>query len=289
MNTPQEFYIELERQHYGPYDLMSIIRKIRSGQIIEETVIFAAGEEEGSPAGRMPVFRDVFLEMADEAATDGTERATSLKFSFLLKNAFETFAMNLVMSLYTGMLLLGIIILGLAIYTVTGNFEITALLGSIFGCYAFMLYQMAILRKTRMQLIGFGFFTSIIRRRGLHLLIVSAILGTIVFAIPIILSDTVGPMTLALILLPGSFILFAMVYAPFFVADRGIGAFEAMRCSCSSLSSLGRDNVITLYLVFLLNFIGAGILGVPLLLSLPLTLTALCEVYDEQLNQFKVG
>lgn len=289
MINAEEFFIEHERQNYGPYDLMSMIRKIRSGQITAHTVVFSGGEETGRHASDIPVFYEVFMELAREANEESYDGAAPLTLVGLLKGALETFSLNLILSLYTGTLLLLIIGLCLAIYVLTGGILVTALVGGIAGCFLFALYQMAILRKTRMQLVGLGFFIGIIKRCGLALLLVSVITGVFVFAVPIILTEAVGPVALALILLPGSFIMLAALFAPMLAVDRGMGGIEALRGSCAALRTLGRDNIITLYLLLLMNFIGAAFLLVPLLMSLPLTIAALCEVYDEHLNQFKIS
>lgn len=285
----REFYIEHERQHVGPYDVMSVIRKIRNGEITRQTLIHEEGDETSRAVGEDPLFSEIFAEMDREGAGEEGDNKLTLGIKELFRNATDVLLQNMVMSVFTGIALFLIIVSVLGVYMFSHNVVVTSLLGAILGYFLFTLYQMSILRKTRMQLIGKRFFVSLIKRSGRQLLIVSAIIGTLVFALPVLLSQLVGPLALALILLPGSFVLLAMFYAPILVADRGIGAMAALRGSISAVKSLGRDNIITIYLVLLINFIGAGAFFVPLLITLPLTIAILCEIYDDHLNQFRVG
>lgn len=286
--SADEYYIEYESQRYGPYDMMSMIRKIRNGQVTHETIVFEAGEDTPLRASDVARFYEVFIELEQEGQEEGPDSKLSLGFKRLFKGAWELLAMNLVASVYTGALLLFVVVFGFAAYATVGEF-VGAFLASILGYFLFGLYQMAILRKTRMQLVTGNFFVALVKRSGLQLLIVSAIAGSIIFAVPILLAQiTVSPLPLALILIPGSFVMLALFYAPILVADRGIGAFEAIRGSISAIKSLGSDNFITIYMFFLMNYIGASLLLVPLLLTLPMTVAAFCELYDDHLNQFRV-
>lgn len=286
--SAEEYFIEYESQQYGPYDMMSMIRKIRNGQITRETVLYEAGEETPVRASDVAKFYEVFIELDQEIQEDGQDNRLSLSFKRLFRGAWDLLMMNLVTSVYTGALLLFVVVLGFIAYTAVGGL-VGAFLGSILGYFLFGLYQLAILRKTRMQLVTGHFFIALVKRSGLQLLIVSAIAGSLIFAIPLLLSQLLGPLAMALILIPGSVIMLTLFYAPILVADRGIGATEAIRGSMSAIKSLGGDNFITIYMFFLMNYIGASILLVPLLFTLPMTVAAFCELYDDHLNQFRVA
>lgn len=284
-----EYFIEYERQHYGPYDLISMIRKVRNGQVTRETVIICEEIETPTPAGEIPVFSEVFHELEREGNEEMNAPRLHLGFAPLVKSALEVLMTNLSLCVYTGVFLLAVIMVAFALYSISGNGVVTALLGSIAGYFFFALYQMAVLRKTRMQLLTGAFFISMCKRFGLQLLIVSALAGACVFALPILLAQVMGPVMLALILLPGSLLMLALFYAPILVADRGVSAAEAIRGSIGALKSLGSDNFIVIYMLLVMNYIAACLFMIPLLITLPMTVAAFCELYDDHLNQFRVA
>lgn len=285
----EEFYIQHEHRQHGPFDMMSMIRKIRNGQLQRDTMIIIMGEESSRRAADITEFYEIFEEV-ERSGDDGDEGRAVPTFAFmqLLKNGTEVLLGNLVTSVYTGMFLLLLSISLLVFHQVAGGMGL-AVLGSITGTFLFFFYQLAILRKIRMQLLNGQFLSSSIKRSGLQLFIVALIIGMAVFGIPLLLAQLLGPLALALILLPGSLIMMFMFFAPILVADRGMKATEAMRASYASMRSLGRDNFITLYLVMLVNFIGAACLLIPLILTLPISVAALCEIYDDYFNEFAIA
>lgn len=284
-----EFYIDYNHQQLGPYDLMTMIRKIRNGQITRETIVYASSVEGAQKAGDLHHFFEIFIEAEQERAQAGSGEKRPLSFVQMIKAGLESLTMNLVMSVYTGIFLIVFVAVVGAFFTLIGGGAVLMLLISIVAYFLFSLYLLAILRKTRMQLLSMQYFKSILQRSGLQLLIVSALLGLVIFGIPGLIAVFTGPVALALILLPGSVLMMLFLFAPIAVADRGLKAKEALLFSKQAVMSLGRDNFIALYLVLLVNFIGGAILLVPLLLTLPVTISALCEVYDEHFNELGLG
>ncbi len=284
-----EFYIEYNHQQLGPYDLMTMIRKIRNGQVTRDTIVQVSSMEGARKAGDWHHFFEVFIEADQERAQGNSSEKRSLSFVQMIKAGLETLSMNLVMSVYTGIFLIAFVLIVGALFALIGGGAVLMLLIGIVAYFLFSLYLLAILRKTRMQLLSAQYFKSILKRSGLQLLAVSSLLGLLIFGVPGVIAALTGPFALALILLPGSVLMMLFLFAPIAVADRGLKAKEAMQFSKQAMKSLGRDNFIALYLVLLVNFIGGTLLLVPLLLTLPVTIAALCEVYDDHFNDLGVG
>ncbi len=282
MNT--QYYIEEEHHQLGPFDLISMIRKIRNGQVGRQTPVMVQGEETYRPAESIDDLADVFIEMESSVVVEEAPKV-SLGFMQLAKRGAEFFAQNLIMSVYTGVFLLLAVILNTIIATVTGTGPVFIIIAGIIGYFLFSLYLMATLRKARMQLLSGHFFVNMVKRSGLHILGVSALIALPVFVVPTILASLAGPLLLALILLPGSLLMMWFFYAPFYAADHGMGTIDALSASMHAVRSIGGDNFISLYLVLFVNFIAATI-PIFLLLTLPITIGALCEVYDDHFNQF---
>lgn len=288
--TMNSYYIEYNQQQLGPFDMVSMMRKIRNGQVVRETVIYVNQDEEPHQAGEYLEFHEFFLELERAPATgeEETRRMPSLSFVQLMKNGMEHLSVNLVMSVYSGIFLLLLSITLVVLYLVIGANALLAVLGSVIGCFFFSFYLLTILRKVRMQLLSRSYLGAIIKRAGKPLLIISLLLGTAVFAVPIALAMLVGPIALALILLPGSLLFLLFLFAPVLAADRGLGAIESLKQSSTLVRSVGGNNFIALYLVMLVNFIAATI-PIFLVITLPVTIAALCEVYDDHFNEFSIA
>lgn len=285
--TMRGYYIDYNHQRLGPFDMVSMMRKIRNGQVIRETAVYLHMEDAPRAAGEYTEFREIFLELERSPAVNETRRMPSLSFMQMMKRGAENFLENLVTSVYSGIFLVLVCLGVVMVYRTIGGGILSACVGAVLGYFLFSLYLLVSLRKVRMQLLSANYLGTLIKRAGKPLLVISLLLGTAVFGIPVALAMLAGPLALTLILLPGSLVMMLFLYAPVLAADRGLGVGEALRQSVTLVQSTGPNNFVALYLVLLVNFIAAAF-PVLLLFSLPVTLAALCEVYDDHFNEFSV-
>ena len=83
------------------------------------------------------------------------------------------------------------------------------------------------------------------------------------------------------LVIPGLYTLSLHVFAPLLVLDQGYGIWEALRSSRSAVLRHGLSDSSVIYTIFLTIFFGTVLAMLPLALLLPVTMSALCEFYEE--------
>ena len=282
-----EYFVEKNGKPVGPYDLMSMIRKVRNKAInTEDKVIVGAGGE-AKPAFEIAELREIFDESerfisVEPLKNDGI---TTLKFDELMGKGLEFFKNHANLSLITGVFLL-IVVFGNYLLNSVFSSLLFVVFSSIWNCFAFSVFQIIILRKTRMQLASSHYIIKTVKRYSLQLLIYSAIVGLAILIIPLSVTSLSGsPYPLLLILFPGSLLMMAFFYVPILIVDQGVPALQAFGQSLSFLKRMGGENSALLYTFLLANFIAATLLVLPILITLPITFGILSEMYDEHYNQ----
>src|SRR5262245_8556656 len=101
-----EYYIVDEHKLLGPYDLVSVVRKIRNGSVLHNTGIKTLPDGDTTRAIQVPELQTAFHELEQRDQEKGQRRYEALNFFRLLKNGWEFFLQNLSVSAYTGLLVL---------------------------------------------------------------------------------------------------------------------------------------------------------------------------------------
>lgn len=277
-----EYYIEEENNRIGPLDLLTLVRRIRQGKFSKEAFIYKDGMAEALPAYLVPEIKSIFddqmmIDNQPDVVSDG-------KFSFMqsVKNGVEFFKFNQSTALIVGAFLL-IGALGGFLFSLIPVMLIAVILSGIW-CYAvFGLMQVAMLKKSRMQLLSLNDMTGLAKKYGAKLLAVSVITLIIPFIIPAMLSAAIGPFGWFLLLVPGTFVWTYLFFVPLIVVDLNIGVKKAFGTNHRGMRKMGLDNFSVMYLLLMVNIIVAPLL-LPLLITLPITLCAMCEMYDAVYN-----
>ena len=100
------------------------------------------------------------------------------------------------------------------------------------------------------------------------------------FSIPAFTSVFSIPLAVALLFIPGTLVVCFTYFAGLLIVDRGFSTLQSIKGSAGFLKKLGGDNTVTIYTLILINYIAAAPL-ILLLVTLPLTVAALNEIYDE--------
>lgn len=277
-----EYYIEEGSTRIGPLDLLTLVRRVRQGKLAKETLIFAEGMPEALPAYLVPEIKSVF---DDQVMIDSQpDIMTNGKFSFmqLMRDGFEFFKYNQSTAMIVGAFLL-IGALGGFVFSLIPVSLIAVILSGIWSYAVFGLMQVAMLKKSRMQLLSPKEMTMLAKKCGLKLLTVSLLTLIVPFIIPAIVSSIVGPFGWFLLLVPGTFLWAYLFYVPLIVVDLNVSVKNAFSANHRGMKKMGLDNFSVIYLLLMVNVIVAPLL-LPLLITLPITLCALCEMYDVVYN-----
>ncbi len=279
-----EYYIYKENHCLGPYDMVSMVRKIRNGHLPPEGRIGYSRADTPKPAIEFSEFYPIFEEIRNETFEAEQESIPVQELGAMFKDGLEFYKLHIEMSAVTGLFLLlaagGVWGLSLALSGPLAGFA-----GSLWGYLLLAFYQTVVLRKSRMQLYTMSHFRQTLRRSGFRLLWLSLFIGPVTFGLPAILFSSLGPLALIWVLFPGSLLLMLFFFTPLLVVDRGFSVSSALNHSFRQARMLGVNNFSVLYVLLLVNFIGAPLMALPLLFTLPITISAMCVFYDEYFHE----
>lgn len=280
LHTSNDYYIFNGEQLDGPFDLISMVRKIRNDRLYRKSMVCTHPDYPPRCADEFPELLGVFDEEEDDTLAEmKPDRHHRLSLGYLLKEGVDFLRTNQIMSVFSGLVLmaalagsfaLGHILEGVGLYIIT----------SVWCYYLFMVLQALTIRKTRMQIITGDFLSNMFRVMGMRLLMLSTLAGMLTIALPLILIHFAGLYALGLILFPGSLVMLMLLFAPLLIVDRNYTVSEAIQKSAKMAFGSGTDNMTTLYFLLLINFI-AGPFVIALLITLPITMSALSVAYDE--------
>jgi hypothetical protein len=145
------------------------------------------------------------------------------------------------------------------------------ILGFIASFIAFSCYQYTILQMSHGRPITLN---DVINKSKPHLLQLA--LAAIVLAVPIILG-------MILLIAPGLLILSIYIFTPILIMERGCSFWVAMEKSRMKTMNMGANNFGALFALVVVNFF-AGLLLLPLLISLPVTMASISEIFDREFS-----
>lgn len=277
-----EYFIVVDGIKKGPFDIVSMIRKIRNGQLLPDTMIADSPISDPIAAMEFTNLREIFEEQAiigDISIKDKFD-VTPITLKHLASRAKEFIDTHNMGIPIAGGFILVIIMAIFMIKSLIPSDIAYKIVGSIIGYFIFMLMQASYLRMVRMQPLSLGYIISTLKRYSVPMLGVSAIIGSIALAIPAIAFEISMPLAIILIFIPGTLVVCFTYFSALLIIDRGFSAMQAISASASFLKKLGGDNIITIYTLILINYIAAPLI-ILLLLTLPLTVAVLNEIYDD--------
>ncbi len=262
------YVLQTNGQAEGPFDFVAIVRKIKKNALGKDTVVRLPDGQE-IHAGDVPELQEFFVEHEQlhtqaQFATNG-ERVYQLRP--LLERGWDFVLQNNVVLIYAGVFL---ILSGLAFGILHGIPGIGDVLAFTLSYVLLGGVACAALRKARGQALEPAQVTDIVREKGKELSIVGFIL-----AIPF----AIGIYTLVLLIIPlAAMTLYA--FTPFLLIERNISGWDAMEISRKRVMKMDMNNIAIILALMLMNAVG-GFTMILLLITLPMSLYILAEMYDE--------
>lgn len=258
------YYIETEKGRDGPHDLIDVMRRIRTGRITGDTLIYVDGDASFRRAADIPEIA-LFFDRSESAPAPGAERAPTIRR--LLTSGWQFILNNNAMTVYAGGLLLVTFILTLSFVVMFG-----AAAGAALGWCAFVvlhhLYMLFVLRMYRRQPVGDDFY-----QRQL-----SPVLPTLMLSSAVLAIMMAGGWLLGIV--PGMAVAVIYIFVPFLILDRRYSMIEAMHASRLLLGKHG-TRTLALGACLALMHLFCILLVFPIPVSLPLFSAALAELYEE--------
>ncbi|MDX1975114.1 MAG: hypothetical protein SFT92_05505 [Rickettsiales bacterium] len=264
MDALSQYYIDYDGVKKGPFDPVTIIRRIRMGKILPDTAIYVGENEVAERAGSVVELADFFTGGGDTSKLRSEDNLPDLSRLFHLGWHFTT--EYSVMTVYAGVMLLISLFIAYICSRFLGNIA-GGVIAFIFFMMLHSMYMVFILRMYRGQVVSSDF----INRR------VSPILATL--AIATCLWSVLILAGSALFILPGMIMLVCFIFLPFYLVDFHHSLPEAFRACLSKYRKSSKTYSILLAVVVLLHLL-CVILILPAPLSIPIFSAALAELYE---------
>jgi hypothetical protein len=261
-------------QEDGPFDLIMLIKKARSGRLHPDDLVWEEGFARGEavPAIMHPELLDVFRELENQPHHEPLQTNEQIDFKrlwrigvmFLQENhgvtvfsgLYAAIAIFPILAVYMALPLLLAIPLGWAI-TVAGMYPLFGLMWMI-------------LRLHRGQPAGLETVSYMLQQRQKDVIKLCMILGSAVY---------VG---MPFFGIPSVLVLVFTLPAFFYVMEFDMEPWEAIALSRRRIGELGFDAFVVMFALTMIGFMGWPLI-LPLVVLLPIVLYAFAKLYDDVL------
>lgn len=278
-SSTEEFYIQTEEGMQGPFDLLSIIRKIKNGRLTSLSMITLDPYEAPTPASSHPVIREVLEEQERELLQNSPEIDADVTLLRSVKAGWQFIQLNPYSTILTGVF--GMIILTgvLLISSLTGGM-IQGILCAIWGYFFFNIFMISLCLRTRMQLVNMDFYQRL-AKRWKPLALASLLGASVPGILPAMLYPLIGKAALLLMFVPGALWASYFLFIPLIISDRNMELKEALALNATKFKEAGVD-----YYSVIFGLLAANII-IPLPpVTMPIFLGAACEAYDKVFNEY---
>ncbi len=266
------FYIKNETAQEGPFDLVAMVRKIRSGSISPDLLVLEEHDEVAVPAGQHPQLHSFFREMEIEAARVETRGDTrTLAFVPAFKRGIQFLIANHFSAIYGAVAIGSTLLLFTLLTAILPSFmsPLSLLLSWIFLQFSLGILLFMCLRLHRGQTHDLSSVLPFIRRSAIPLAFCSALVG--IFSV-------IGSFVL---IVPGIVALALYSFAPLLIIEQNYDFWDAMELSRKTVMKHGRSLFEVVFGFAVVNVLAGALYGLPLAVALPITFGALAEIFDE--------
>lgn len=264
----------------GPFDLLSMIRKIKNGRLTRKTMVAVEPDGEAAPAEDWPLLSEVIVDEELSRLTANDEAPPRFSAFKSLRDGADTFLNNPSMALLTGVFI-ACALLGVFLFSGFFSGLIFGLISAVWCYFVFNCYMISLLCKSRMQLLHLQFYRWLLFKKGRQILIASLCFSILPGIIPVLLYPLFGPLVFTLTIFPGLLFIAYFLFVPMIMVDRRVGFRSAISVNRQVMRSAGIDFYSVVFGLTALNFI------IPLLpISMPVTLGAACDLYDKVYNEY---
>jgi hypothetical protein len=271
-----KFIIHYKTDAEGPFDLVTVIRKIRNGSVHADTPISERDEmgeiTEPQPAAEHPELVD-FFNNKEEATTQNRRAPAKRDYRFMnqFRKGIDFFNRHQSSAVGSGILLISV--LGLLLISIklvpTLLLPVAIILTVTLGHIGLAFFELSLLRMYRGQPVNLPFISK---------KFLGELPGIAIFSAIITMLSLIGGVFL---LIPGLLILTLYIFAPLLIIDQGMDYWEAMETSRIKVLSQGMDFVGIIFGLLVLNALAVLCLFFPLVFTLPMTFAAIIDAYED--------
>ncbi len=263
------FYIRYETHQDGPYDLISMIRKIRKGLIPPETLVMEEKEPNAQPARLHPQLNSFFREQDEDYVSD--EAATIVKqldFSGIMAYGWDFFKNNMISGLISALAIFATLAYSIVILIASQGALLPAIILIGIAAVFFLCGFIHMLHRMQRQLPFSLYAVRTFYRDNWGNLIMFCVAFSLIHIA-----------ALSLLIIPGLILLSRTTFAPILVVEKNYHFWHAIESSHRTVKNHdGKLNSILLALVGI-NIIAAFFVF-PLVITLPITFAGVLELYN---------
>lgn len=262
------YYVVMpDGQEAGPFDVLALIRKVKNGSLTPDSILKAENSPQALPAKDIEEISRLFSGEEKKPAQK-QNIGESYQLKALLQSGWRFFHFNQSSVIITGVFLITVV---MAVLITSQIPRAGYLLSFVASFVIFAGYHHVISQMNHGRPVGVPDMFAKIKVNMAQLLLAGLVLSV--------------PVTLGTILLiaPGLLILTLYIFTPLLIIDKGYGFWVAMEKSRRKAMNMGSNNFGVLFALVVLNFF-AGIFLLPLLISLPVTMAAISDIFDRELS-----
>ncbi len=272
--------------HAGPYDLVYIVKKIRNGSITGNTQISL---DKFSPACKASEIEEIadFLEEAqtETVSMNDTVNKKSKPLSLWLRNGWNFLQANQLSTLYSGCYVVFLLVsTGVISILFPPTLEMLGYATSlILAQYFFTGYFYSVLRMVRGQPVDYSFIKLKMQPHRKALFIASLMMSFFIICgiLLMVSGGSAAVVGLLIVALPGFYKLTIFIFAPLLILDKGMNFWDALETSRKTIRSKGMETTGIIFALLIINFLFGLLFLIPMIISLPITMAAISEMYDE--------
>lgn len=264
-----QFYIKYGNVQDGPFDLVTMIRKIRNKEISRETLVLEEKDSYAVAAYEHPRLQSFYEEMKEDFVEEGLEPYfTGNGFVYALQKGWSFFQHYPNCVLFSSGFLFVVLLMGALFSGLLPDF-----LGIFLGWTVFHFLNGAVLLAMKQLNTHHRVdFQSITTRYLGHLK------PLLLYSITIAFLSAIGGIFLVI---PALFLLTLYIFAPLLILEENYSFWDAMETSKQTVIQHGRKLFEILFGLTVVNFVAALFFLLPLAITIPITYIVIIDLYDK--------
>lgn len=278
-----DYFIRDKAQPEGPYDMMSIIRKIRNGSVKESTPLSSKADGALQPAGQYTELQSFFKESdPDDVVLSRAPvyRKPPPNFTLLIKRQFDFLMQNLFIAIYSGVFMLIWLALG---YLLFSGSLIGEFIGAVFSYFILGAYFFGVHKYVRGNPLEMRDMLDAVKNNAVQMLIASVIFASLLLpglAAVVLTEEEQMPITLPILCGLLFLVMALFAFVPLLIVHKQCKALPAIRESLRCVLANRAELLGVVFALTTLNFLFLPFL----MLVLPVTSCALADLYDEYIG-----
>lgn len=283
-----DYFVVIEGQKKGPFDIIMLIKKIKTGVITEETLVAPANGGDFLPANEIGEIRTLLEEHSGGGAqANELDHKPDLRLAKYFKAGVDLWANHVVsFTIFSGAILFAgfLILTSLKKISFIGDYPFIAnYFSSFVSVILYCVFFYFILFAKRSQAAEVHSLLNGIKNRIGSIAVLAAVFSCYTLAYE--LGQLVGIVFLTALM----FVVSIFTFTPFLVFDNNLGLGTALKSSAGRVTKLGADNFGVILFFVAINLLAAvvPVFIVPdlfvfgLIVSIPITVSSLAFIYDE--------